>query len=160
MRDHFGFGNRNNLMLTALHGFFYMFSAWNAGRFAQKLGHFFSPAAGILRHGLGDGAGRPDAEIFGLLSHSACSRNSQCSSCGPLSMCLTWPTLAGVLKPSRNAHQDCPRTAGIYNMIWASGAAVAYLTGGALLEKFGGETLVLAAGRSASDPAPYPAPTA
>ena len=40
MRDHFGFGNRNNLLITALYGFVYMFSAWYAGRIARKHGYF------------------------------------------------------------------------------------------------------------------------
>src|SRR5271170_4976294 len=42
MRDHYGFGNRLNLLLTVLYGGVYTLSAWNAGRFAQRFGYLFS----------------------------------------------------------------------------------------------------------------------
>lgn len=139
MRDHFGFGNRNNLMLTALHGFVYMFSAWNAGGLAQKLGYKFCLRVGFSGMGLALVLGGLVPKVFGY-SPSAMVAQFAVLVLWTLSMCFTWPTLQAAL-----SHHETParmsRTAGIYNMIWAAGAAVAYLTGGALLEKFGGETL-------------------
>jgi predicted MFS family arabinose efflux permease len=139
MRDHFGFGNQQNLLLTALHGFCYMFSAWSAGRFAQKHGYFFS-----LRLGF---SGMALALVFGGLiprfwqfSHAAMLAEFGGFVLWTLSMCLTWPTLQALLSSHQNP-AALPRTAGIYNMIWAGGSAVAYLTGGVLLDKFGGEIL-------------------
>src|ERR1700751_79059 len=38
LRDKFGFGNRENLWVSALHGFVYMFAAWQCGKFAQRKG--------------------------------------------------------------------------------------------------------------------------
>src|SRR5271169_2759948 len=37
---------------------------------------------------------------------------------------------------------DLPRIAGIYNVVWATGSAFAYLTGGALMDRLGSEALV------------------
>jgi predicted MFS family arabinose efflux permease len=139
MRDHFGFGNRNNLMLTALHGFIYMFSAWNAGRFAQRHGYTFCLRLGFSGMGLALVLGGLVPKVFGY-SQQAMTAQFAVLILWTISMCLTWPTLQALL-----SHHETPdrmsRTAGIYNMIWAAGAAVAYLTGGALLETFGGETL-------------------
>ena len=45
LRDQFGFGDRENLWVTALHGFVYIFSAWQCGKFAQR--HGFHPSLKI-----------------------------------------------------------------------------------------------------------------
>src|SRR5258708_39310929 len=42
MRDRFGFDNKHNLALAAFLGFIYIFAAWQAGKFAQRRGYFFS----------------------------------------------------------------------------------------------------------------------
>src|SRR5512138_3221407 len=42
MRDEFGFGNRENLMLSATHGLIYTFAAWQCGKFAQRHGFLLS----------------------------------------------------------------------------------------------------------------------
>src|SRR3954469_4256603 len=47
LRDHFGFGNRENLWVSALHGFIYIFSAWQCGRFAQHHGFHLSLKLGF-----------------------------------------------------------------------------------------------------------------
>ncbi|MDB6112745.1 MAG: Major facilitator superfamily 1 [Pedosphaera sp.] len=139
MRDHFGFGNRNNLMLTALHGFVYMFSAWNAGRFVQRHGYAFCLRLGFSGMGVAMVLGGLIPKVFGY-SQPAMIAQFAVLILWTISMCFTWPTLQAAL-----SHHETParmsRTAGIYNMVWAAGAAVAYLTGGALLETFGGETL-------------------
>ncbi|EEF57778.1 MFS transporter [Pedosphaera parvula] len=145
MRQHFGFENRHNLMLTALHGFFYMFSAYKAGSFAQKRGYFFSLRLGFSGMGLALVIGALLPHFWGY-SRTTMFLELPVLILWTLSMCLTWPILQALL----TQHQPptrLPRTAGIYNIVWATGAAIAYLTGGALLEKFGGEILLwLAAG--------------
>ena len=55
------------------------------------------------------------------------------------SMCFTWPTLQALL--SRQAPDQLPRIVGIYNVIWSCCSAIAFLTGGALLDRFGGEIM-------------------
>ncbi|MDB6019595.1 MAG: Major facilitator superfamily 1 [Pedosphaera sp.] len=139
MRDHFGFDNRNNLTLVALHGFTYMFSSWNAGRFAHKFGHLFSLRLGFAGMGLAMVLAGLVPKIFG---YSQGAMFAQCAALllWTVSMCLTWPTLQALLSHEETP-AGMPHTAGMYNIIWAGGAAIAYLTGGALLEKFGGETL-------------------
>ena len=139
MGDHFGFGNRQNLLLTVLHGFFYTLSAGSAGRFAHRFGHLFALWVGFGGMGL--------ALLIGsLLPHFlGFSRSCLLAELGVLllwtfSMCLTWPTLQALLS-RHEAPGEMARTAGTYNVVWSSCAAVSYLTGGALLERFGGETL-------------------
>ena len=48
LHDRFGFGNRENLWVTALHGFIYIFSAWQCGKFAQRRGYLRSSRIGFL----------------------------------------------------------------------------------------------------------------
>lgn len=139
MQEHFSFGNQNNLLLTALYGFMYMFAAWTAGRLAQKYGYFF-----FLRLGFSVVLA---AMIMGALIPKALdySRGAMFSELGiltiwTLGMCVTWPTLQALVSQNESPGV-ASRTAGIYNIIWAVAAAIAYLTGGALLDRFGGETL-------------------
>src|SRR5437588_11990506 len=47
MRDRFGFGNRENLWMSALYGFVYMLAAWQCGRFAQRRGFVASLKVGF-----------------------------------------------------------------------------------------------------------------
>ncbi len=139
MRDHFGFGNRNNLMLTATHGCIYMFSAWNAGRFAHRHGYHFSLRLGFSGMAVALFAAALIPRALGY-SHGALAAQVGCLVLWTVSMCLTWPTLQALLSRGQPP-SGMPRTAGIYNMVWACGAATANLSGGALVQHFGGETL-------------------
>jgi predicted MFS family arabinose efflux permease len=139
MLEHFGFGNRNNLLITALYGFVYMFSAWYAGRIARKHGYMR-----LLRFGFG---GMGVAMVCGgLIPHAfGYSRGAEIMQFAivvawTMSMCFTWPTLQSLVSQGESP-EELPRTAGIYNIVWASAAAVAYLTGGALFQWIGGEVL-------------------
>ena len=51
-------------------------------------------------------------------------------------MCFTWPTLEALVSEGET-RAGVQRMVGIYNMTWAGTAAVAYFTGGAMLEKLG-----------------------
>src|SRR5262252_7982595 len=42
LRDRFQFDDRENLWVSALYGFIYIFSAWQCGRFAQRRGFLTS----------------------------------------------------------------------------------------------------------------------
>jgi predicted MFS family arabinose efflux permease len=139
MRDHFGFGNRNNLMVTMLHGSVYACSAWNAGRFAQRHGHRFCLRLGFSGMCLALVLSGLTPRMFGYVHGTLAAQ------CGFLvlwtvSMSLTWPTLQAALS-ERQDPTGMLHTAGVYNVVWAGASAVAYFTGGALLEKFGGEIL-------------------
>ena len=47
LRDRFGFGNRENLWVSALYGFVYLFAAWQGGKFAQRRGFITSLKVGF-----------------------------------------------------------------------------------------------------------------
>ena len=139
MRDHFGFGNRANLTLTATHGCIYAFSAWNAGRFAHRFGYHLSLWLGFSGMTVALSVGALISRLMGF-SHGALAAEVCCLVLWTLGMCLTWPTLQALLSKGQPPAR-MPHTAGMYNMVWAAGAAFANLTGGALFQKFGGETL-------------------
>ncbi len=138
-RDHFGFHDRDNLMVTVLHGFLYMLSAWNAGRFAHRFGQIFTLRLGFSGMGLAMVMAGLVAAFLGYSRH-ALAAHFVALIIWTLSMCLTWPTLQALVSGHESPHA-MSRSAGIYNIVWAGVNAVAYLTGGALVEKFGGEVL-------------------
>ncbi|HWY75293.1 MAG TPA: MFS transporter [Verrucomicrobiae bacterium] len=139
MRDHFGFGNRNNLMLTATHGCIYTITAWNAGRFALRHGYHFSLRLGFCGMVIALSTGAMVPRMFGY-SRAGLVGEVCCLVLWTVSMCLTWPTLQALLSLGQ-APTEMPHAAGMYNVVWATGAAFANLTGGALYQHFGGETL-------------------
>ena len=47
MRDQFGFSDKANLAVAAWLGFIYIFTAWQAGKFAQRRGYFFALKIGF-----------------------------------------------------------------------------------------------------------------
>src|SRR5688572_26085978 len=64
LQERFGFGNRENLLVSALYGFIYIFSAWQCGKFAERRGYATSIELGfgllalsMLAGGLVDAAG-------------------------------------------------------------------------------------------------------
>src|ERR1044071_6944231 len=47
LKNRFGFDDRRNLWVSALHGFIYIFAAWQCGRFAQRRGFHTSLKLGF-----------------------------------------------------------------------------------------------------------------
>ncbi len=47
LRDQFGFGDRENLWVSALHGLLYALAAWQCGKFAQRRGCLTSLKVGF-----------------------------------------------------------------------------------------------------------------
>jgi len=126
-RDRFGFGNRENLWVSALHGFVYMFAAWQCGKFAQRRGYLASLKLGFAGMAV-------IMTIAGLLNSSV---QILCALVGYTIMLLfTWPALEALV--SENETQaGVQHNVGIYNSVWAAAAAVAYLTGGGLYDLLG-----------------------
>ncbi len=139
MRDHFGFGNRNNLLITALYGFVYVFAAWHAGRIASKKGYFKLLRIGFSGVCLSMILGGLIPHFFGY-SRTAEMMQFVIVVFWTLSLCTTWPTLQSLASRGESP-ETLPRTAGIYNIVWASASATAYLTGGLLFDWLGGEVL-------------------
>jgi MFS family permease len=139
MRDHYGFGNKRNLLITVLYGAVYTTSAWNAGRFAQRFGYLRSLRLGFAGTGLA-------MVLAGIAPHVlGYSRATMWTDClaevlWTASVCLIWPTIQALLTLNKPA-SAMPRAAGFYNITWAATAALAYFTGGALLQTIGGEIL-------------------
>jgi MFS family permease len=127
MRDQFGFGNLGNLFMCALNGFVYMFAAQFGGRFAQRHGYFFALRIGFSVMAV--------ALVLGSLTRTV-EQSLATMILWTLGMCFTWPTLEAII-----SEQEPParlqRLLGIYNVVWASASALAYFSGGAMLEKLG-----------------------
>lgn len=131
LKDTHGFGSRENLLVAAFVGLLYVPGSWFGGRFAQRHGYFtalklgfgglaLTLAAGIMARGAA-------AEIVVLGAWT-------------VAVCFTWAPLEALTSES-NSRAGTARMVGIYNVVWSSGAAVAYFTGGAMLSLLGRASL-------------------
>ncbi len=123
----FGFGNKANLTVAALNGAVCALAAWQGGRFAQRAGYFMALKIGFSVMAAGLGAGLLVPSAAGQIIISAVVTAG---------MCLTWPTLEALVSQGETL-SELPRMIGMYNSVWAATGAVAYFTGGALLDKLG-----------------------
>jgi len=126
-----GFGNLENLLLAALNGFIYIFGALYGGRYAQTRGYF--PA---LRLGV---SGMTAALLLGLFLENSLGQVLVLTA-WTLSVCFTWPTLEAMVSEGESP-ATLPQMVGLYNVVWASGAALAFFAGGALVETLGWKSL-------------------
>jgi len=132
MHEAYGFGNRANLLLAAITvGAIYAVVAWQAGKFAERFGYFNALKVGF--------AVMIIAAALGLAVHSAAG-HIFVMAIMVAGMCFTWPTLEALTSEGESA-AGLQRMVGIYNVVWAGTAAVAYFTGGAMLEKLGFRSL-------------------
>ncbi|MEK7677734.1 MAG: MFS transporter [Verrucomicrobiota bacterium] len=127
MEKQFQFSNKENLFLAAVNGFVYMSSAWFGGRFAQKHGYFVSLRLGFtiltLTMALGSFVGTVTGQFMLMMIWT-------------FGMCFTWPTLEA-LASEKESPAGLQQMIGIYNLVWSGVSALAYFTGGAMLEKLG-----------------------
>jgi len=131
MQTVFRFGNQANLELAALNGVVYAIMAWQGGKFAQRFGYFTALKVGfVIMMG---------ALATGSQLHSA-GGHILVMAVAVVGMCFTWPTLEALVSEGET-RAGVQRMVGIYNMVWAGTAAVAYFTGGAMLEKLGPKSL-------------------
>jgi predicted MFS family arabinose efflux permease len=128
LRDHFGFGNRQNLWVSALHGFIYTFAAWQCGKFAGRFGLRFSLKLGFL--------GLAGVMAAGAFLHSAAALLVLIFFY-TIALLFTWPALEALVS-ERESQAGVLEMVGIYNCTWAGAAAFAYFTGGKLYDLFGG----------------------
>ncbi len=127
MGAQFGWTDRGNFLLSATHGFIYIFAALFAGKFAQRCGYvpalrigFAVMAVALVAAGLLPGA---VTQVVLLIVWT-------------VGVCFTWPTLEGAVSEGETPVR-LTRMIGIYNLTWAGGAALGYFAGGALLETLG-----------------------
>ncbi|HPA18925.1 MAG TPA: MFS transporter [Verrucomicrobiae bacterium] len=133
MQARFGYGNLENLLLSATNGFIYMCAAWQGGRFAQRFGYFTA---------LWSGFGTMCLALLGGCVAQTQFAHWSVMAVWTLGMCFTWPTLEALVSEGETL-QTLPGRIGIYNLTWAGGSALAYFTGGALLELLGDRSLFL-----------------
>lgn len=127
LRDRFGFGNRENLWVSALHGFIYIFAAVACGKFAQRRGYVVSLKLGFL--------GLAALMVIGAFLHSTVGLIVLLGVYSVV-LLLTWPALEALVS-ERESQAGTLQMVGVYNCTWAGAAAVAYFTGGKLYEVFG-----------------------
>jgi predicted MFS family arabinose efflux permease len=127
LRDHFGFGNRGNLWVTALSGFIYIFAAWQCGKFAARFGRVLSLKIGFLSLCV--------VMFVGALAHSVVAQLITVSLYN-IVLLLTWPALEALVS-ERETQAGVQEMVGTYNCTWAFAAAFAYFTGGKLYDALG-----------------------
>ena len=127
----FGFGNKANLALAALNGALCMFASWFGGRFSQRFGYFTA-----LKLGFGT---MTVALTAGILVSSAVGQIGIMAAF-IIGMCFTWPTLEALISEGETP-VALPRRVGLYNVVWAGAAALAYFMGGAMLDRWGWKSI-------------------
>lgn len=127
MRVRFGYGDRQNLALAAWLGLVYALTAWQAGKLAHRLGYFntLKLGFGVMIAGLWVGA-----------QSSTAPGQIVAASILSVGMCAIWPTLEAMVSEDETPAL-VPRAVGIYNIVWAVAYAVAFFTGGKIIEQFG-----------------------
>lgn len=130
MKEAFGFGDLENLLLAALNGFVYIFGSWQGGKFAQKNGSVKSIGIGT--------AGLMTALFLSLIFNNIGALIGAYV-LWTVSICFIWPALEALV--SEGECGDLSSKVGIYNVVWAGTAALAYFVTGYMLEKFGMKSL-------------------
>jgi predicted MFS family arabinose efflux permease len=128
LRDHFGFGNRGNLWVTAMSGFIYIFAAWQCGKFAARFGRVLSLKIGFLA-------------LCAVMVASALTSHNVTAvlvlvGVYSVVLLLTWPALEALVS-ERESQSGVQEMVGIYNCTWAGAASLAYFSGGKLYDLLG-----------------------
>ncbi len=128
LRDHFNYGNRQNLWVSALYGFVYIPAAVQCGKFAQRRGFITSLKVGFT--------GLMLAMVAGALLKGTIAGNLITLIAYTVALLFIWPALEALV--SENETQaGVQHNVGVYNTTWALGAAVAYFIGGSLYDRLG-----------------------
>ncbi|MFO1475037.1 MAG: MFS transporter [Verrucomicrobiota bacterium] len=127
LRDRYGFGDEQNLWVSAVYGFIYIFSAWQCGKFAQRRGFRTSLKVGFT--------GVLVLMIAGLFADSIPALMALLAVYSVV-LLFTWPALEAIVS-ANESRAGMQHMVGIYNCTWSAAAAVAYFTGGALYQRFG-----------------------
>ncbi len=127
LRDHFGFGNKENLCISALHGLVYTFAAVQCGKFAERRGNLLSLKIGF--------ACLTASMIIGAYLQGTAAMYLLVAGYTTV-LLFTWPALESLVS-ARESRSGVQRMVGLYNCTWAGAAAFAYFTGGKLYEMLG-----------------------
>jgi MFS family permease len=129
----FGFKTMQNLGLASALGFSYVAAAIYGGRFAQKHGYFYSVRVGaaVLAGSFAVGAFL-DTWWPSFVAIMVAN----------FGLSFTWPALEAMVSEGEPRHR-MQSMVGIYNVTWAGAGAIAYFTGGAMIEHWGIRSLYL-----------------
>jgi predicted MFS family arabinose efflux permease len=122
LRDRFGFGDRENLAVAAMHGAIYVVSAWQCGKFAERRGFHTSLRLGFggLAVCMAAGALAPRAALaVGVIAIFS------------IVLLFIWPALEALVT-EHEPPARVPHVIGWYNVMWSGAAAFAYFSGGSL----------------------------
>ena len=133
MEKQFGFGNLGNLFLSACNGLVYMFAAWFGGRYGQRHGYNRALRIGFSTMILALISGYFLASVTGQFAAMIV---------WTLGMCFTWPTLEALVS-EKESPAGLQQMIGIYNLVWAGCAALAYLVGGYLFDHLGSSSIFI-----------------
>lgn len=131
LQQQHGFGNRENLLTSALHGLLYVPAAWFGGRFAERRGLTTSLKVGFAGMAVVLFAGGFLPSLGGVLGTLAL---------WTIAMCFTWPALEAFATHGES-DEGTKRMVGIYNLAWSSCAGLMYFAGGSLFEWLGARGL-------------------
>lgn len=133
LRDQFGFENRGNLTVAALHGGIYVFASVQGGRYAERYGLHRSLRigfAGLVACMLtASVAPWVWLHLLVLIGYT-------------LSVCFIWPAVEALITHDEPASR-VPHAVGAYNCTWSIASATAYFTGGAIYDSLGPNALFL-----------------
>jgi predicted MFS family arabinose efflux permease len=131
LQQQYGFGNRENLLVGALHGLLYVPAAWLGGRFAERHGLTTSMKVGFAGMAGAMLAGGLWLTLPGLFVTLAL---------WTVAMCFTWPALEAHTTHGES-DDGTKRMVGIYNLTWSGCAAAMYFAGGTMFERLGPRSL-------------------
>jgi MFS family permease len=131
MRHTYGFDNKANLVLAACNGAISAVAAFFGGKFAQRFGYFAAIKLGF--------ALMLAALTAGLLLSTAGAQVTVMA-VTVIGMCFTWPALEAMVSEGES-RAGVQQMLGVYNVIWASTAAAANFSGGAMLHYLGQKSL-------------------
>jgi MFS family permease len=129
----FGFGKLENLVLAAGLGLSYAAASAFGGKLAQKWGYLETLGLGSVLMGLAQLVG---AGADSLLVHLGVM------AVAVFGMGMTWPALQALATDGEDRRR-MQTMVGIYNLVWSLAGALAYLTGGAMLESWGLRSLFI-----------------
>lgn len=127
LEEQFSFDRKQNLMASAALGLVFIFAAIAGGKVGQRFGYFRALSCGFATMALALGAGiwlQHQVQHLAVLLVAGAG------------MCFTWPNLEALVSEGERP-ATLQRNLGIYNLVWSGGNAVAYFTGGMLMDGLG-----------------------
>lgn len=131
LQQQHGFGNRENLLIGALHGLIYVPAAWFGGHYAERHGLTQAMKIGFAGMTLALLAGAGLSSLAGVLLTLVG---------WTIAMCFTWPALEAHATHGESG-DGMKRMVGLYNIVWSGCGGLMFFFGGTLFETLGSQSL-------------------